>query len=57
MKWAMAGSYSLSFDFKSERSYFSIEVKARADSQTCPVVFLEYVLKMFFLLMQWTLEW
>jgi hypothetical protein len=27
MKWAMAGSYSLPFDFKTEISYFSIEKK------------------------------
>ena len=47
MKWAMAGSYSLSSDFKFEISYFSIVIKARADSHACPVVFLEYVLILF----------
>ena len=33
----------MSIDFKSKRSTFSIEIKAKASSRACPVVFLQYV--------------
>jgi hypothetical protein len=41
MKWVMAGSYSLAFDFILKKITFWIEIKDQADSRACMLVFLE----------------